>query len=478
MFIGRETELSFFQDKYSAPGSQLLVLYGRRRVGKTETLREFCRNKPHVFYSCREVSDAEQLRAFSERVLKNGIPASQYVRTFADWETALSSITDFPSGGEKQLLVIDEFPYACRGNSSLPSILQTLWDEKLKDQNVMLILCGSAMSFIEKELLSEKNPLYGRTTGIYKMRELPFFDAVKFFPNYADEEKFLAFAVLGGIPHYLRQFDPALTLPDNIQRHILTKGCSLYSEIEFLIRQELREPALYNTIVEAIALGNTQLNEIYNKTQIGRAKISVYLNNLKELGIIEREFSILSGTKERATASRGLYKLADNFFRFWFRFVFPNMSELESGDEGLYNYVVLPQLHEFAAPVFELVCREYLRRQNRLGKLPFRFVKIGRWWGKAQRDTSGKSETFETEIDIMAVDQSGNNILVGECKFREAELDLREYRRLMAKLPSQNNAAIHVYLFSKSGFSESVLKLAEQDPSLHCLTLRDILGSA
>ena len=188
----------------------------------------------------------------------------------------------------------------CKNNESIPSILQNLWDEQLKDENVMIILCGSAMSFIEKELLAEKNPLYGRATGIYKMEAMGFYDAVQFFPNYTDKEKIIAYSVLGGIPHYLAQFDPAIPLDDNIKKNILTKGCILYSEVEFILRQELRETPLYNTIIESVALGNTKLNDISTKSLIDdTSKTSVYLKNLIELQIVEREFSVDDGTKER-----------------------------------------------------------------------------------------------------------------------------------------------------------------------------------
>lgn len=168
MFIGRETELRFLKDKYEEKKGQLIVLYGRRRVGKTETLREFCKDKPHIFFSCTQSTDGVQLARFSKQLLREDIPAKQYIAKFADWEKAFHSILDLPYGEKKKLIVIDEFPYMCKGNKSIPSILQNLWDAELKDSNVMIILCGSAMSFIEKELLAEKNSIYGRATGIYK----------------------------------------------------------------------------------------------------------------------------------------------------------------------------------------------------------------------------------------------------------------------------------------------------------------------
>jgi hypothetical protein len=477
MFLGRENELQFFEDKYNADGGQLIVLYGRRRVGKTELLHKFCEDKPHVFYSCREVADSKQIKTFSERVLSSGIPAAKYVNIFADWEAAFRAITELPSNGGKKLLIIDEFPYMCKGNPSIPSILQNLWDETLKNENVMLILCGSAMSFIEKELLSEKKPLYGRATGIYKMNEMPFYDAIKFFPDYSDEEKVLAYSILGGIPHYLRQFDPKLSLGENIVKNTLTKGCVLYSEVEFLLRQELRETAMYNTIIEAIALGNTQLNDIYTKTQIDKAKISVYLKNLIELEIVEREFPMLSGDKEKASSSRGVYRINDNFFRFWFAFVFTNLSDLEAGDsQGVYKHFVNPQLNEFASPVFEHICREFVRKLNREDRLSFRANKVGRWWGRAYRTettTSGKTKrvSYETEIDVMAADKSAKNILLGECKFRNSEVAQGDYEKLVGKYTSAKSAKIMYSLFSKSGFTKGL----EKNKNVSLYNLADII---
>ena len=293
MFIGREDELKFLQEKYDEEKGQLIVLYGRRRVGKTETLKEFCKGKPHVFYSCTQCTDKVQLSKFSAHILKENIPASKYVSEFKDWEQAFSSISELSFGEKKKLIVIDEFPYMCRNNIEIPSVLQNLWDSYLKDMNVMIILCGSSMSFIEKELLAEKNPLYGRATGIYKMTEMGFYDAVEFFPEYSEKEKILAYSILGGIPHYLCQFNPKLSVEANIKRNILTKGCVLYSEVEFLLHQELRETPIYNSIIEAVALGNTKLNDISQKSLVeDTSKTSVYLKNLMELGIVEREFSI------------------------------------------------------------------------------------------------------------------------------------------------------------------------------------------
>lgn len=463
MFIGREAELKFLNNKYEENGGQLIVLYGRRRVGKTETLREFCKGKPHVFFSCTQATDRVQLRNFSGRMLKEDIPAKNYISGFDDWEKAFHAVLDLPYGAKKKLLVIDEFPYMCRGNKSIPSVLQNLWDAELRNGNVMLILCGSAMSFIEKELLAEKNPLYGRATGIYKMKELGFYDAARFFPNYSARDKVLAYAVLGGIPHYLRQWDPRVSIGDNIKRNILTKGCILYSEVDFLLHQELRETPIYNSIIEAIALGNTKLNDISQKSLIeDTSKTSVYLKNLIELGIVEREFSVDAKIKEQANSNRGTYRLADNFFRFWYAFGFANISQLEDGDvDGVYEYVVKPALHEFASYAFEDVCREFTREMQKKNELPFRYSKMGRWTGRTTvRDESAVNglRTAETEIDLLGIGIDAKNYLVGECKFKGSQFSYSEYLDTLAKLtPLKEDAKFHYALFSESGFDTKVI---------------------
>ena len=344
MFVGRRAELDLLNSKYETTNGQLIVLYGRRRVGKTETLREFCKDKPHVFYACRECADDEQLKSFSQRMLTSEMPITKYITRFKDWVQALTTITELPHNGKK-LLVIDEFPYMVKNNKSIPSILQNLWDEKLKNENIMLILCGSAMGFIENEVLAEKNPLYGRATGIIKMQKMDFYDAIQFFPNYNEADKIMAYSILGGVPHYLKQFDGNKPIAWNIKNNILTRGCILYSEIEFLMRQELRETTLYNTVIEAVALGNTKLNDIFTKTGIEKSKLSVYIKNLISLGILQREFSIKTGIKEQAISHRGLYNITDNFFSFWYHFVFGNYSELEAGDSnGVFTHAVEPPM--------------------------------------------------------------------------------------------------------------------------------------
>lgn len=464
MFIGRSSELAFLEERYRATGGQLVVLYGRRRIGKTETLRKFCEDKPHVFHSCVECTGSLQLQSFSARLLMGGHPASRYLSVFQSWEQAFSSLPELPSTGKK-LLVIDEFPYMVKGDPSIPSILQMLWDTLLKSADIMIVLCGSSMSFMEKEILSEKNPLYGRATGILRMTSLSFLEASRFFPSYSMTDRVTAYAVLGGVPHYLRQFDPERPVEENLRLGILQKGSILYSEVEFLMRQELRETAVYNTIIEAIALGSTKLNEIHQKTGIDKTKLSAYLKNLGDLGIIQREFSISDGVKEHANIQRGLYQVSDPFFRFWYAFVFPYMSELESGDEaGICKHVVMPALDRFTSRAFEEICRDHLRRLNRENALPFRFTAIGRWWDK------------DNELDIMATDPEHRQFLLGECKYRNRAMNLSDLTATQGKFkPRKPDAKMHYWLFSKSGFTDD-LKREAQVRRVELVDMEDLAG--
>lgn len=388
---------------------------------------------------------------------------SSYIDKFRDWEDAFRFIKDAPIKGKK-LVVIDEFSYMVNGNKSIPSILQNLWDETLKNEDVMIILCGSAMSFIEKEILGEKNPLYGRTTGIYKLLEFDFLTSNKFFNNLSNENKVIAYSILGGVPHYLNQYNENMSIEDNIKNNIISKGSILYNEVEFLMKQELRETGTYYTIIEAIALGNTKLNDIYTKTLIDKTKINVYLKNLIDLNIIEKEYPVTEGIKKVVNVQNGLYKIKDNYFKFFFRFIFPNISELEALDiEGVYEFAIEPYLNEYTSFIFEDICIQYMRRLNKDKKLPFRFSKIGRWWDK------------KNEIDVVAFDENGN-LIFGECKWKNSKVSIKELNKLKEKAPHIKGEyhTKYYYLFSKSGFEDELISLSKIDSTVKLIDINEI----
>lgn len=464
VFIGRKSEMEYLGSRWQSPHAELIVLYGRRRVGKTELLRQFAHGKNSVFYACTECSDREQRMRFSTQLLSTGMPAARYVDQFTDWEQAFGSICELPGEGKK-LIIIDEFPYMCKGNSAIPSILQHLWDTELQHRQVMIVLCGSSMSFIERELLAEKNPLYGRATGIYRLEPLSFAEIRQFFPNYSFDEQLTAYAVLGGIPHYLRQFDPNISPAENIVQQILSRGSVLFSEVEFLLHQELRETSIYNAIIEAVAAGACTLNLIHGRTQIENTKISAYLRNLMELNVIRREFSILTPPKQTAGSSRGLYALTDAYFKFWYRFVYPNFSELVVGDTaGIYRHQIAPHLPTFAASAFEQICIDYLRRLNQEEALPFHFTKIGRWWEKVTYEGVRGKRTVPEEIDIVAADSTMKEFLLAECKYRRSGADVDVGRNLKEKFPIDRYPGTrHYVVFSFYGFSVRLRAYAEAE---------------
>lgn len=304
------------------------------------------------------------------------------------------------------------------------------------------------------------------------MKAMGFYDAVKFFPEYSPRDKVITYAVLGGIPHYLRQWNPKLSVGENIKQNILTKGCILYSEVDFLLHQELRETPVYNSIIEAVALGSTTLNNISQKSLVeDTSKTSVYLKNLIELGIVEREFLVDAKIKEQANGNRGTYRLTDNFFRFWYAFGFANFSQLEDGDvEGVYEYSIEPALHEFASFSFGDVCREFVRERQKKNLLPFRYAKMGRWLGNTTlRDSKTQNglRMANTEIDLLAIDQMEKKYLVGECKFKKEPFTYSEYLNTLAKLtPLKKNANFYYALFSESGFDEKIIADAEKNSTM------------
>ena len=272
----------------------------------------------------------------------------------------------------------------------------------------------------------------------------------------------MAYSILGGIPHYLKQFDADTSIEENIKKNMLVRGNVLYNEVEFLMRQELRETSTYNTLIETIAMGNTKLNDIYQKTQIERAKISVYIKNLMDLNILNREFPVSDSIKSTVNVQRGLYSIADNFFSFWYRFIFPNLSELEAGDvDGVYEFSIKPFIESFTSKAFENICIQYLRNQNIKGLLPIRFKKIGRWWEK------------DCEIDILAIG-ANEGFIVGECKWKISKVGISDYEHLKNKATRLKLTDPYLYLFSKSGFNEQLTNFAKTDKFIKLVGLNEL----
>lgn len=463
-FIGREKELTDLNGLYAQDKFQLFILYGRRRVGKTTLLNEFCKDKDTIFYSAEQSNNKLNLEKFSSLVFT--FYSENNLEPFSSWGNALSYI-DERQKGKKLVLVIDEFPYLVKKNKALLSELQHLIDHKLTKGNLFMILCGSYMGFMEKEVLGSKSPLFGRRTAQLHMKPFNYQTSTKFLDGFSDTQKLELYGAFGGTPLYLQQVNASESFEKNIKRAYLKVTSYLYEEALLLLRQEVQEPGVYSAIIEAIAGGYTKANEI--STQIGEdcAKCLKYIKTLCELGILYKEIPF--GEKE--TSRKTIYGISDFMFRFWYRYVFANRTLIETGaQQAVWLKRIEPDYNSYMGLVFEKVCMDYLIVKNAEGELPILFTRIGRWWG-TNPDTHGQEE-----IDLVAND--GKDYIFGECKWRNEKLDLPVLRELKAKadLFSRSRNNTYYVLFSKSGFTEAVINEAESGSGILLVDLNKIMN--
>ncbi|MGB9812774.1 MAG: ATP-binding protein [Thermovenabulum sp.] len=461
MFIGREQELSVLNKLYNENKFHFIVMYGRRRVGKTTLLTEFCKDKPSIFYVAEEHNDKIALESFSDKIL-SFFGLSGFVSRFESWEKAFLFIAE-QAKDRRIILVIDEFPYIVNANKTIPSLLQNLIDHHLKNTKLFFIICGSSVSFIEKEVLSYKSPLYGRRTAQMVIEPFNFFESRKFFPRYDFEDQVMAYGILGGIPQYLNNFDDTKDIYENIKAKILDKVSYLYEEPKLLLKQEVREPAMYNSIIEAIASGCSKLNEISTKVGVDTDKCSKYISTLIDLKIIEK----ISPVEIKEKSRKSIYKIKDNFFRFWYRFVFPNKDLIEMGlSKEVIENKIKPYINEYLGGVYEEICVDYLKLLNKNRKLPFVFEKIGKWWG------NNPYKRREEEIDIVAFDK--NNILLGECKWKNTKIDKSILNNLIEKGCVFDYDNKYYFLFSKSGFTDDLIRYAQSSDNIFLIDNKEI----
>lgn len=453
MFINRKAELELLTRLYASERAELYVLYGRRRVGKTELLRAFCEDKPHLFFIATLSADAEQLATFSQQIWAFTHPETPAGFSFPSWDAALRALADLPGS---PIVVLDEFTYLISGNKAIPSILQKVWDERLKDTRIKLVLCGSYIGMMETEVLGYQAPLYGRRTHSTLLAPLDLPSAAQFFPNYSADQQFLAWAVLGGMPYYLRTFSDRQDIFSNIRQHILdTQSGELFNEPRLLLMEELREPRNYFSILRAIAQGNTRLNEITQASGVGAVNmVSRYLDLLQQMRLVTRRVPATEFQPEKS--KRGTYQIDDHFLRFWFRYVHPNQSSLDLGlADAILNQRVKPDLDHFVSRAFEEACHQYVARLARQGKIPFLPEKIGGWWER------------ESEIDLLAISRAEKQALLGECKWSVNPVgtnildDLKQKAQLI--LREGDITQLHYALFSRSGFTPALEKQAQEE---------------
>lgn len=462
MFIGRENELEDLNRIYNSDKFEFAVMYGRRRIGKTTLLSHFCNDKDSIFYVAEEHNDKFCLNNFSKIIL-NHFNMTGFINNFNDWETAFKFIGK-QAENKRIVLVIDEFPYIAYANKSIPSILQNVIDHYLKDTKLFLIICGSSMSFMEKEVLSYKSPLFGRKTSQMKLEPFNFFTSSKFFPKYSLEDKVRCYGILGGIPQYLEKFNDSLTVEENIKESFLNKSSYFYDEPRNLLKQELREPQFYNTIIEVIAKGASKLNQISTKVGESTDKCAKYVNNLIELGILKKEIPL--GDKE--TSRKTIYSVNDSMFKFWYKFVFGNSELIEQRKiDYLYENIIEPYTSDYLGATFEEICIQYMRKYNGSEKLPFIFHSIGRWWG------NNPHKKREEEIDIIC--KNNDSIIFGECKWRNEEINMSVVNLLIEKSQIFNCENKYYIFFSKVGFKKDVIEFGKSNENVMLVYLNDFL---
>ena len=451
MFIGRQNELYELNKLYDKSGFKFVVIYGRRRVGKTSLITEFIKDKDSIFYIAIERNDSAALKDFSTKVLNRFPSAVSIIESFASWDKAFLYIAE-QAKRERIVLAIDEYPYIAAGNPSISSILQKYIDTDFRSSNIFLILCGSSMSFMENQILGYASPLYGRRSAQFKINPFDYYDAGLFFETKSPEDKMLAYAVCGGIPQYLAALAEYDAIIDGIYECFFKKSGIMYEEPENLLKQELREPAIYNTLITSIANGASKLNEIATKSGEESKKTSKYLKSLLNLHIIQKEHPYSSKLERN-----GVYKLQDNMFRFWYRYIPQNVTNIESGlGRQVIENRVLHDLPGYIGRIYEDACREFMLRKNGTQVLPFLFDGIGRWWG-----TSPISKEQE-EIDILA--DSNNKAIFGECKWSTSKIELNTLLNLQRKSTMFKRYDEQKYiLFSKTGFNSEIIKQSKNE---------------
>lgn len=448
MFIGRERELKALEKLYASNKFEFAVIYGRRRVGKTALINQFINDKRAVYFMGVESNEKQNLENFSRSIFEysNGMGMET---SFLSFQAALEYVFKLAEN-ETLILVIDEYPYAARSSKSLASTLQFLIDKYKETSKLMLILCGSSMSYMEDQVLAYKSPLYGRRTAQMKVLPFDFEETCRYFSSFSAEDKALAYGIAGGTPQYLLQMDDRLSIEDNIKNTYLNPISFLYEEPVNLLKQEVREPAIYTAVITAIASGASRMSEISNKVGENTNVCSVYIKNLINLGIVQKE------APYGETASRkSVYSIEDNMFRFWYRFVSENNSVIARGAADLVYKRIEPQLSDYMGKVFEEICKQYLWKRLLLGNLPIEFTSLGRWWG------NDPAEKSQAEIDIMG-QQDKNTALFGECKWTNEKVDVGVLKTLVKRSKIFSYKNCYYYLFAKSGFTKGCIEEADR----------------
>lgn len=455
MFINRKDELEALEERYNKGKAEFIVLYGRRRVGKTELIQRFIEEKNGIMLLARTESEKDQLKRFSLLIGEEFKDEVLLKNPFKSWDAFFTYITA-KTKDSRIIFAIDEFPFILNTNKAVPSILQDYWDNKLKDSKIFLVLCGSSIAMMVKKILGYKSPLYGRRTGQLKIEPLKFKDVRRFFPKYSLEKCIEAFAILGGTPGYLIEFDDNQPIFENIKSKILGKDKFLFEDAEFILKEELEEPKFYFSVLKSIAFGKTKTSEIINETGLNKGIVGKYLSVLIDLNIVKKEVPITERHPHKSRNS--VYLLKDNFFKFWFRFVFQYIHLIDRKEEGKLLNIIKSEFNSYVSFAFEDVCHEFIAK-----KQLFDFDKIGKWWHK------------ENEIDLIILNDKTKDILFGECKWKE-RIDAEKIAKALAEKArlvqwNNNNRREYFAIFAKT-FSKKITEY--EGKKAYCYDLEDL----
>ena len=449
-FINREQELNALNNRWRGGAAELVILYGKRRVGKTELAVRFAKDKPHVYFLAEKMPLHLQAQKFS-KALAQYFGDDYLVRQgLTDWE----EIFKYVAGKKKKMaIIIDEFPYLVEAESGITSTFQKAWDLHLKKAPVFLILCGSSISMMEQHTLAHRSPLYGRRTGQLLIQPFRFADLGKAFPRKSFDDRLTIYSMVGGTIAYLKNFEGNRSIWKVIEEKVLQKDQFLYEEVEFLLREELKEPRNYFAILLALSLGKTKLSEIINETGFDKGTASGYLSILNSLSITEKEIPVTEKIPEKSR--KGIYQIADNFFNFWFRFVFRNRNEIEEGRIDKVASRIKQSIVELQSRNYERIAQEILLDASTSGRFPLKIEEVGRWWDRNE------------EIDLIALNSETNTILFGEVKWSKNPVGTDILNALKSKSAfvqwGKASRQEHFCLFSRSGFTPDLHEIAKKD---------------
>ena len=454
MVLGRAVELKYLNTYYDREGSQIMVVYGEKNIGKTALLSQFVQDKPFHYYRARSASEREQRYQWGKELSKEEVKTLKY----PSFTEILQSLMKNHKG--KKVIIIDEFQYIVKASEGFIGELVNFAHSGWQNSEVMVILCSSSIGWVENSMITKIGSAAYELSGFLKIKELDFEFMMEYFPGFGMEKSIEAYAVLGGVPGLWKHFNDKISIKENICRNILDPAKYLYGEGQRIVERELRETGVYNTILASIAAGNHKLNDLYLHTEFSRAKISVYLKNLMEIDVIEKVDSFETGGARNT--QKGLYQIRDHFVNFWFRFIYPHLSDLYMlKPEEFYDLYIAPDIDEYMNRYFVRVCVEYMELMNRVDKLPIKVVKLGTWIGK------------QGTVDIVAQDAVRNTI-VGSCNWSKPMMTAADVAGLAQTLKKARLSPKHIFLFTATEFAPEGLALTDKDERFVPIDMKEL----